>query len=149
MQIYAGLSPIIKQQLVKKNVSLEVADFMNGKTKNVIYITNRTKYKNKKTEIDGITFASKKEAERYLILKHYQKKRIISDLKIQPRYTLQCAFKKNGIAYRKIEYVADFQYLDSKGRTVVEDTKGFLTDVFKIKQKLFEYNFPDMTIRVI
>lgn len=41
--------------------------------------------------------------------------------------------KENGIAY-----VADFKYFDkAKGRTVVEDVKGYKTDVYKIKRKLF------------
>jgi dsDNA-binding SOS-regulon protein len=41
------------------------------------------KYLNKKTEIDGITFASKKEAKRYSELKLLEKAKKIEDLQLQ------------------------------------------------------------------
>lgn len=40
---------------------------------------------------------------------------------------------------RKCEYVADFVYKDGHGRTVVEDAKGYRTDVYKLKKKLMLY----------
>ena len=33
--------------------------------------------------------------------------------------------------------MADFFYIDKEGRNVVEDVKGVLTDVYKIKKKMF------------
>ena len=47
------------------------------------------------------------------------------------------ACKKNGRTFRKIEYIADFQYIEN-GKTIVEDVKGIQTDVFKLKHKIFE-----------
>ena len=47
------------------------------------------------------------------------------------------ACKKNGRTFRKIEYIADFQYIEN-GKTIVEDVKGMQTDVFKLKHKIFE-----------
>lgn len=44
------------------------------------------KFKNKKTKIDGITFDSRKEANRYLELKLMLKTGKISELKLQPIY---------------------------------------------------------------
>lgn len=73
----------------------------------------------------------------------------ISGLTLQPRFTLQPSFKKAGRTIRKIEYVADFMYTDRSGQTVVEDVKGMRTDVYRLKRKMFEYRFPDLTIREV
>lgn len=101
------------------------------------------KYHAKKTEVDGITFDSKKESDRYAVLTLLAKAGAISDLVLQPRYLLQDAFRCNGKAIRKIEYVADFQY-KCKGVTVVEDVKGQKTQVYMLKKKLFLYKYKDL-----
>lgn len=46
------------------------------------------KYRNKKVEVDGILFDSKKEANRYMELKLLEKAGEITDLKRQVRYEL-------------------------------------------------------------
>ena len=107
-----------------------------------------SKYKNKKTQIDMYIFDSTKEAKRYRELKLLEMAGEISNLELQPRFLLQESFKKNGKTYRKIEYVADFKYIE-KGKTKVEDAKGLQTDVFKIKHKLFEKKYPDLELRII
>lgn len=99
------------------------------------------KYKNKKTVVDGISFDSIKEASRYKELKLLESKGLIFDLELQPRYILQESFKHKGKTIRKIEYIADFRYLNPNRGTIVEDTKGFFTDVFKLKEKLFLYRY--------
>ena len=53
------------------------------------------KYKNKKTTIDGLIFASKLEAKRYTELKLLEKQGIITNLKLQPSYDIIPSFKKN------------------------------------------------------
>jgi len=97
-----------------------------------------SKYKAKKTIIDGITFASKSEAKRYEKLKELQSQGQIQNLSIQPRFMLQEGFVNidTGKKERAIEYVADFQY-DEGDRTIVEDLKGFKTTEYKLKRKLF------------
>lgn len=108
------------------------------------------KYYNKKTEVDGITFDSKLEAQRYRELKVLEKAGYIKDLKLQPKYELQPSYKKNGKTIRKIEYIADFSYFDNElNKLVVEDTKGFKTDVYRLKKKMFEYKYPELTITEI
>lgn len=107
-----------------------------------------TKYRAKKTEIDGIKFDSKKEAKRYIALRELEKKGNIEKLMLQPRFLLQEGFRKNGKAYRKIEYVADFMY-EQDGKLIIEDVKGIKTDVYKLKQKLFEKRYQDLTIKEI
>lgn len=106
-----------------------------------------SKYKNKKITIDGITFDSKLEANRYCELKLLYKAGEISQLRLQPEFVLIPAFRKNGKSYRKTVYRADFMYLDKRtGKYIVEDTKGFKTDVYMLKRKLFEHQYPDLTI---
>lgn len=108
------------------------------------------KYYNKKTIIDGIVFASKLEAKRYTELKLLEKQGIIKDLELQPSYDLIPSFKKDNKTYRKSTYKADFSYFDiENNKTIVEDTKGFKTPVYMLKKKLFEYNYPNLTIREV
>lgn len=107
-----------------------------------------SKYRAKKTEVDGIKFDSKKEAKRYIVLKALEGKGEIEKLMLQPRFLLQEGFRKNGKAYRKIEYVADFMY-EQDGKLIIEDVKGIKTDVYKLKQKLFEKRYQDLTIKEI
>lgn len=105
------------------------------------------KYYNKKTIIDGIVFASKLEAKRYTELKLLEKQGIIKDLELQPSYDLIPSFKKDNKTYRKSTYKADFSYFDiENNKTIVEDTKDFKTPVYMLKKKLFEYNYPNLTI---
>lgn len=91
-----------------------------------------SKYRNTPTEIDGIRFASKKEARRHSYLVLLERAGEIKNLVRQPRYPLTV----NGL--HVCTYIADAEYEEVKsGRTVTEDTKGVLTAEFKIKAKLF------------
>lgn len=108
------------------------------------YVSN--KYHAQKTELDGITFDSRKEANRYALLKQQERFGLISNLKRQVSFELQPGYTNNqGKKIRPITYVADFVYNES-GEKVVEDVKGSkktLTDSYKIKRKLFEYKYPE------
>lgn len=90
-----------------------------------------SKYKNRKTVIDGIAFDSKKEAARYGELQLLDKAGSIQDLRLQVPFEL--IPKQAG--ERAARYIADFVYTEN-GKTVVEDVKGVKTDVYKIKKKL-------------
>lgn len=107
-----------------------------------------SKYGNKKTVIDGITFDSKKESERYLMLKDMLKNKEIEDLQLQPKFLLQDSFKYKGKTEKKIYYIADFSY-KKEGKLVVEDVKGKKTDVYKLKRKLFLYKYTDIDFREV
>ena len=109
----------------------------------------RHKYNAKSIEIDGFKFASKKEAKRYLELKTLEKAGKIKDLKLQPVFLLQEGFYYQGEAIRQITYRADFEYVNEKGERVVEDVKGFKTDVYKLKKKLFLKKYPDVVFKEI
>lgn len=94
------------------------------------------KYRARKTTVDGITFDSKREANRYLVLKGMEEDGAIEGLRRQVRYELVPAFDVDGTHYRPVYYVADFVYVED-GKEVVEDVKGVRTDVYKLKSKLF------------
>ena len=106
------------------------------------------KYKNKKIQVDMYVFDSIAESVRYKELKLLERAGEITNLELQPKFLLQDSFKKNGKTYRKIEYIADFMYLQN-GKTIVEDVKGIQTDVFKIKHKLFEKLYPNLELKII
>ena len=98
------------------------------------------KYNNKKTIINGITFDSKKEAERYQALKMLENANIIRNLSRQVPFEL---IPKQS-SERAVKYVADFVYVEvATGKIIVEDVKGYRTDVYKIKRKLFKLKYPE------
>lgn len=109
-----------------------------------------SKYHSKKVIIDEIEFDSKKEATRYSELKILEKAGLIKNIELQKVFELQPSFKKNGKTYRKITYKADFYYYDTHlERYIVEDVKGFKTEVYKLKKKMFEYVYKDYDLKEI
>ena len=90
-----------------------------------------SKYHSKKTIVDGIKFDSMKEANRYNQLKIFECAGLIKGLELQVPFQLIPKTKYG----RAIKYVADFVYYED-GKKVVEDTKGFKTDVYKLKKRL-------------
>lgn len=118
------------------------------------------KYRNQKTQVDGITFDSQKEARRFIELRSLLKAGKIRNLKLQPQYTLQESYlTPEGKRVRAIRYAADFSYeaavhsaaQDGKGNLkpvtywnlVVEDVKSQATRTaqYKIKRKLMLERF--------
>lgn len=90
-----------------------------------------SKYGAKRTEVDGIVFASKAEARRYQELRLLERAGEIERLELQPRYPLVVNTVTIGT------YVGDFRYLDTRnGRRTVEDVKGVRTPVYRLKCKL-------------
>lgn len=77
------------------------------------------------------TFASKGEAKRFEVLAEREARGDIANLRCQVSYPIVV----NGVKIAR--YIADFTYDDATG-FVVEDYKGVLTDVFKLKQKLIQ-----------
>lgn len=111
------------------------------------------KYHNRKVTVNGITFDSQKEADRYLELMLLLKAGEIDRLKLQPEFTLQEAFTTpDGEKVKAIRYRADFTYrkkmrdgADTYWVSVVEDVKGYRTKEYQQKRKMML----DMGIRVI
>ena len=91
---------------------------------------SRAKYGNRKAVIDGITFDSKKEAQREYTNEIYEK---------GPN---KGRFKPGKLLERKCSYVADFVYWDLENNCmVVEDAKGMRTKEYIIKRKLMLYEY--------
>ncbi len=109
---------------------------------------SKLKYRSKPITLDGIRFASLKEAERYQHLKFLERAGEIRDLKIHPKFPLTCDGKPlvlrserypNG---RKVNYYADFEYIDCEtGARVIEDVKGMDTQLSKLKRSIVEANY--------
>lgn len=98
-----------------------------------------SKYRNKKCNIDGIWFDSIREGRRYSELKLMEKGGYISNLRLQVPYELVPNQKnrEGKVIERKVVYRADFVYFDNdKQEEVVEDAKGFRTEVYLLKKKL-------------
>lgn len=94
------------------------------------------KYRNKKTVVDGITFDSKKEADRYSFLKMWERAGQIKNLSRQAKFVLIPANRReDGKLERACHYVADFQYMVGD-KVVVEDVKGMRTKDYILKRKL-------------
>lgn len=103
---------------------------------------NGSKYHNRKVMVDGITFDSQKEAQRYAELKLLERAGEIYDLQRQvPFVVIPEQRDQNGkLLEREVKYIADFTYKEKGSlRRVVEDVKGLKTDVYKIKKKLMLY----------
>ena len=107
-----------------------------------------SKYGNKKTQWAGKTFDSKREAERYAELVMLQKAGEISDLKRQVPFELFPTVRDSDgkVLQRSLKYVADFTYRQKDGSLVVEDVKGYKTQVYQIKKKLMLWQ---LGIRVV
>jgi hypothetical protein len=92
----------------------------------------RSKYNARRTEVDGITFHSRREAKRYAELKLMERAGEIRDLILQPEYPVVVGADKHVCTY-----IADFAYKHG-ARLMVEDCKGFRTPTYRLKKKLVE-----------
>ena len=91
----------------------------------------KSKYRNQKTVVDGITFDSKREAARWQALQLMQKAGEITDLERQVRYPIRV----NGTEV--CCYISDATYR-REGKLVVEDAKGHRTRDYILKRKLMK-----------
>lgn len=109
----------------------------------------RHKFNARKTVVGEDTFDSVAEADRYQVLKLLQRAGGIFSLCRQVPFELQPAFVYEGRHVRAIVYVADFTYLELPDREIVEDVKGFATEGWKLKAKLFKFKYPHKHLRIV
>lgn len=102
----------------------------------------RRKFFNRKTVVDGLAFDSQAEARRWQALLLLQQQGQISKLRRQVAFELVPGVRLVGSrrATPPVRYVADFVY-EQAGREVVEDVKGVLTAVYKLKRHLMKHVF--------
>lgn len=108
------------------------------------------KYGNKKVIVDGHKFDSQKEASRYKELKLMERAGVIKNLELQPKFELIPTIRTEHETLRKTVYKADFRYVDTKTKgVVVEDVKGFKTDVYKLKKKMLLHKYQGIDFREV
>jgi hypothetical protein len=91
----------------------------------------RSKYGAVPVVVNGIRFASKREAARYETLVMLERAGQIRDLKLQTSWPLLVG------SVKVATYRDDFSYIDvANGELVVEDSKGVRTPVYRLKRKL-------------
>lgn len=109
-----------------------------------------SKYKAKPTVVDGIRFHSQKEARRYQELKLLEKAGEIHRLELQRKLPLLAPAKDAPVGFplQKVgDYVADFVYCQCTAKTcdesrgVVEDVKGYRTDMYRWKKRHAEIQY--------
>ena len=132
---------MIKKQQFFCNMTAQQYRELMGISKPTVQKEN--KYHAQKTEVNGVTFDSKKESRQWKELCMLEASGGISNLRRQVAFELQPKYTNNqGEHIKAITYVADFVY-EKDGKTYVQDSKGVKTDVFKLKKKLFEYKYPE------
>ena len=102
----------------------------------------RSKYGNRKVELDGEKFDSIAERDRWVSLRLMERVGEIQSLRRQVRF--HCF----GASLTHIcDYIADFVYHRGTAESqVVEDVKGVLTETFRIKAKLMAAQGQPVTI---
>ena len=114
---------------------------MSGRGLRLKFLQSRngkaTKYGAVRTIVDGVSFASKREAVMYAGLKFLEKRGKITDLKLQPRIKLSAG------GVHICDYVGDFFFIPREPmydhaafEPVYMDVKGFITPVYQLKKKL-------------
>ena len=114
------------------------------------------KYRNKKVSFQGEEFDSKREMQRYLVLKDAESKGIIQNLQKQVKFELIPKIEEDVVIHLKtkdkiqrktiqqpITYKADFVY-EKDGVMVVEDVKisdYLLPKDYILKEKLFRWKY--------
>jgi hypothetical protein len=92
------------------------------------------KYRAKGCRVDGRWFPSQRQGRRYEELKLLVLGGTITDLQIDNRET---TFRLEVNGQLVCKYRADAVYRE-RGKLVVEDSKGFPTEVYKLKRKLMQ-----------
>jgi dsDNA-binding SOS-regulon protein len=123
----------------KQLEELKQKGLIRGYTVNGEPEAKQSKYRNKKVEVDGMVFDSKKEAARYLELRMLQTAGEITELDCQVTYLLIEANETE----RKCMYKADFRYKQN-GVVYVEDVKSIATrklSTYIMKRKLMKEKY--------
>jgi hypothetical protein len=96
-----------------------------------------TKFRNVKVTVDGITFDSKFEAHRWTELRLEEKAGTIRRLERQRPFAIVindfpvCTYIADFVYEREIQFASG-----SSWQRIVEDAKGFRTEIYRLKKKL-------------
>lgn len=93
------------------------------------------------TEVDGIKFPSKMEAEYYQLLKHQEKLGLVKIIELQPKVYLTDA---------KILLKPDFLVFNiTKDRYEYRETKGLKLPTYNLKKRLWKKYGPGILIEIM
>lgn len=122
-----------------------LTDLSKTKLEDLMYKTvnnstgnKKSKYGANRVEIDGIKFDSQKEADYYCELK----------LRLAAGEIKGFCRQSEFILANNLRYKADFIVFNNDGSSNIIDVKGFKTDVYKLKKKIFEDKF-DLNIEEV
>lgn len=101
------------------------------------------KYNNSSCAVDNHRFDSRKEADYYGQIKIEKKAGLILDFERQVSFDLTVNGKKI------CRHIVDFLVTLPDGKREVREVKGFATDVWNLKRKLFEAIYHDIEYKVI
>lgn len=123
------VNDVLKHNARIKNMVSKIDS--NTKDDKLLTENKKSKYGANKIEVDSIKFDSQKEADYYNELKL---RLSVGDIK---GFCRQAEF----VLANNVRYRADFIVFNNDGTSDVIDVKGFKTDVYKLKKKLFEDKF--------
>lgn len=99
------------------------------------------KWHNRLVDYNGITFHSAGECRRWQELELLQAADEIKGLERQQKFELLPAFRDaQGKQHRATTLIIDFVYIEGQ-QAVAEDFKGAITEMWKLKAKLFLYRY--------
>lgn len=124
------------------------------KYRNMVNFVNRAKYKNQSCNVDGHFFHSRSEAGYYGQLKMLKLAGEIKEFDRQVGFELFAwtpndDFRSGHNRKKVTTHIVDFLVTLNDGTKEVHEVKGFATDTWQIKHKLFEANYPELTYKVI
>lgn len=101
-----------------------------------------SKFGAQKVQIDGMTFDSKSEGNRYAQLKLLERAKEIKSLGVHPVYPLRI----NGVTIGT--YKPDFAFFEG-GRKIAEDVKGLVTAEASLRMRVFMACYPEIELRIV
>lgn len=108
------------------------------------------KYNAKKTEYNGVVYASIREAEFAKKLDLLVAAKEIKSWERQVPFVLLGKYTNGaGKKVRAIKMIIDFEVTENDGRETLYDAKGQVTTDWKLKKKLFENKFYPRVIHLV
>ena len=141
-----NISELELQEILKNNTSIKVHNFKRLEPNEYLELQKSkittSKYRNKKTKVDGVVFDSKKESETFAELETLLRAGQIAGYCRQAQFILQ----KGDIERKPITYLADWIIFKIDGTFEIREDKGFMTEVYRIKKKMFQERFPKLKL---
>jgi len=100
----------------------------------------------RKTSLDGITFDSLSESKYYNLLLKRLQEGAIKDFSLQPHFVLMTDFIYQGEEIQGAGYTADFKIIHNDDSEEIIEIKGYATDLYLYRVKLFKYLYPGIKL---